>query len=150
MWRALTESDILQAISGSELEALRESALGEGQADPVELQTAQVVDMVRGYIRGGGFTLGADDTLPESLIGPAVDLIIVRVGSRVIGTIFDSDGIRRDAAKAAQSLFRDVATGKFRVESPEDVADVSEQGQITAPRMTTPTRYFDDANQDGI
>lgn len=149
-WRTLTETDLLQALSGSELDALRAAVLASGQADPIATQIAQVVDMVRGYIRGGGFDLGEADTIPESLISPAVDLIVLRVGSRAAGFLLDDNNVRRDAARAAQSLFRDVANGKFRVESPTDKADAAEQGQVTAPSMTTPTTYFDRSSQEGI
>ena len=147
-WRDITEADILQRLSGAELEALRAAALGDGQADPVASAIPMASDMVRGYISAGGFALGAGYTLPERLILPAVDFLVVDISTRAAGLLIDSDGHRAAARKDAIRLFERVADGRYAVEAPVD-AD-TEGSAASAPLLAVAPRRFTRAAQDGI
>jgi len=147
-WRDITEADILQRLSGSELDAIRAAALADGQADPVAPAITLASDMVRGYISAGGSALGAGYTLPERLILPAVDCLVVDISTRAAGLLIDSGGHRAEARKAAIRLFERVADGRYAVEAPDDADD--ETSAALAPAMSTPDRRFSRAAQDGI
>jgi hypothetical protein len=148
-WRALTEADILQRLSGAELEALREAALADSQADPVAAQIAQTVDFVRGYIAANASnTLGPVDTLPERLILPAVDILCVDISTRAAGMLIDPDGQRAKAKQDAIRLVERVADGKYAVEAPETAT--TETASSSTPKYITPTSNFNAASQDGI
>lgn len=150
-WRAITEDDLLEAISGDELTGFREAALADGQDDPVEDSIRAVTDEVRGYVAGNSQnTVGPEGTIPERLMRAAVDRIIVRIGSRVLGSIFDEEGIRQQAAKDAKKLFEDAARGLFAVEQPDTAAEASEQNTMVGPSIRKPNRKFSNERQDGI
>ena len=56
-------------------------------------------------------------SLPEGLIGPAVDLIVLAIMSRAAGTILDPDGHRKKMGDEAMRIFREVAEAKLIVEA---------------------------------
>jgi hypothetical protein len=148
-WRTPTETDLLDFISGAEMEALRAAVLSDGQADPIATQLSKTVEMVRGYIAANTKnTLGAAGTLPERLIGPCCEIAILKIGSRAAGLIFDTDNVRRDAARAATRILEAVAAGDYAIEQPETAGDAAQQGAANTPSFSEPCRKF--ANQDGI
>ena len=148
-WRAITEADLLQCISGAELETLRETLLADGQADPVASQITLTVNLVRGYIAAhSANSLGNDGTLPDALIGPAMDYVAVDVIKRIPGRRIDQ--ARDDARKAAIALFEQVSAGKYAVEAPDSTAVPSESMSSPTPKITTPTNYFSREQQEGI
>jgi len=117
-WRAISESDLLAKISGDELSALRDAALGDGQPDPVAAAIAQVTDMARGYIMSNpANAIGPAGTVPERIIGACVDILVVDIGSRVAGTILDPNDVRRTAKNNALTLLRDIAANRFAIEA---------------------------------
>jgi hypothetical protein len=121
-WISITDAEILTRISGAELSGFRAAALGTGQVDPVPVVTLQVVEMVRGYIAGCRQNqLGPETTVPEKLIGPTVDLIVVEVEKRAAGSLIDPSGTRRDSQREAMTILRDVAACRFVLEAPDDV-----------------------------
>ena len=145
-WRAITEADLLLRLSGSELDALREAALGDGQADPIQGAIDQVTELARGYIAAnGGVTLGAAGTLPERLIAPCVDILVVDVSGRAAGTLSDPNETRRDAYRAAIRLLEQVAAGNYSIDDPDDGAE-----QSASPSISEKTRTHDRTSQDGI
>jgi hypothetical protein len=119
-WREMTEADILQRISGTELDIMRQALLARGQADPVASQIALTTDYVRGFVAAYRRNqLGPAGTLPESLMLPACDILIVDLNTRAGGVLIDDSGERsRSKATAVSMLRNDVATGKFSVEDP--------------------------------
>lgn len=122
-WRTVTESDLLQKFSGDELEALRSAGLASGQADPIAGNIRQLVDFVRGYISTHPSNrLGPDGTLPERLILPAIDYLVVDVSSRVAGMLIDLNDTRKGAKADAVRLFERVSVGLFRVEDATEFA----------------------------
>jgi len=120
MWREITESDLLNQISGSEIEALRSAALGMGQADPVQPSINDVTAEVRGYIAGNAKNdLDADPAkLPDRLIAASVSLIIIQIMTRAGGTMIDPKGARQKRADEARRLLGHVADGTFSITDP--------------------------------
>jgi hypothetical protein len=115
-WITITENDLLTVLSGPELDAFRATAKADGQADPVAPTITQVIDMVRGYVGGNKINLlGPTGTIPAKLLAPALDIIAVRIPSRV-GKAPKSG--RKDAADAAVKLLEQVARGAFDIEEP--------------------------------
>jgi hypothetical protein len=148
-WRAITETDLLQRISGDELEALRASALDDDQTDPVAEHISQTTELVRGYIAACSRNeLGADGTIPERLIRAACDLLVVDVSSRSAGLLIDLNDTRKAARDAAIRLLEQVAACRFAIEQPDDAGDDSPE--TPAPSMYDKTLYFSRAAQDGV
>jgi len=106
MWRALTENDLKTGLSGTELSRFRSAALADGQADPIQDVIDSVTDLVRGYIAANRENiLGPDGTLPEKLVRPAVDYLVIEVQKRVAGVVIDPKSARKDARDAAVRSF---------------------------------------------
>lgn len=120
-WITITEADVLTALSGAELSALRGAALATGQADPVAPTIAQVTDLVRGYVGGcTRNTLGPAGTIPQKLLPTALDLLAARIPRRVDRS--PSKG-REQAEKDALELLGSVAACKFDIEEPLTATD---------------------------
>lgn len=146
-WRELIEDDLLKKISGAELEGFRAAALADGQADPIDDQIVLTTDLARGYIAAGGYELGDADTLPERLIGPACDLIILDVMSRAAGSAIDPEDVRKANAKRATKIFEQVAAGKYAITDPVSGGEQSSGG---ATRVTTNTPRVNRTNLGGF
>jgi hypothetical protein len=139
-WRAPTETDLQGSVSADELAAYRDAAIGDAEnADPIAGQLATVVNLVRGYLRAGSVEMGPDGTLPETLIRPAMDFLTVDVIKRLP---IDLSEDRRRARDAALSIFRDVATGKMRVEDfgKPSTASSGAGAQLVSSRPNLTTR----------
>lgn len=148
-WRAITESDVLQRISGDELSALRASALADGQEDPVAEHIAQVTDLVRGYISAcASNSLGPDGTLPERLIRAACDILVVDISTRSAGILIDLSETRKDARDAAVRLLEQVAACRYAIETPEEAG--TETTMSPSPSMYRKHRHFRRRDQEGI
>ena len=116
VWRSPTEADLAASISAAEVEAYRTAAADEdAHGDPIQTLLTRAVNFVRGYIRTReNIAMGPSGTLPESLIAPAMDYIAFDVVKRVPRANTED---RRHARDAALAIFRDVASGKFTIES---------------------------------
>jgi hypothetical protein len=151
MWREITEDDLLNQISGAEIEALRSAVLGMGQSDPVQPAIDQVVAEVRGYITANqANSLDADPAkIPDRLIGAAVSLIIIQIMTRAGGMMIDPESARSKRADESRRLLRDVAAGKFSITDPDSGA---ENSATVAPRYTPrrSSRRFDRNSQDAL
>ena len=128
-WQSITEADLLTVVSGAELQTLRGTSLGSGQDDPVAPIISQVVNLVRGYI-SNGMPLSDAGTIPGTLLAPTLDIIAVRIGTR-IGR--DPSAARKAAHDAAMQLMRDVADRKIQVEEDQSgrIEQVNEVTRIT-------------------
>lgn len=122
-WRIPTDSDLAASISAAEIAAYRVAAVDDTQGDPVTTKLTAVVELVRGYCRAGSMVMGPAGTLPETLIGPAMDFVAVDVVKRLKGVSED----RRRARETALSIFRDAAAGKMRSED-YGAADTASSG----------------------
>ena len=137
-WNAITESDLLTRISGPELDGLRSAALGTGQDDPID----DAIDQVTGYVRGRiaanpTNTLGTAGTIPQSLLGAALDILVIEVSQRAAGTLIDPSNVRRDAANEARRLLADVASGKFSIDETSGTGSQTGTG-VTRPQHSDP------------
>jgi hypothetical protein len=145
-WIIPAESDLLTAISQTELAAYRAAATATGQADPVAPTLAQVADLVRGYV--GAYkpnTLGPPGTIPQKLLAPALDLACVRLPQRVGVPPKD---VRQAAEQRAVRLLEQVAAGIFNIEEP----DVPTSETTEAPRPTIAARrpHFTRRSEEGV
>lgn len=148
-WRRITEEDLLTRISGTELETFRSLLLGDGQKDPVEFYIDQVTDQARGSIAGHkANTLGLAGTIPQKLIGPCVDLIVIEIMKRCGGVLVDPNDARKDAARKADKLFERVENGKFAIEEPNEKS--TEVIGAPSPSISANTARFKRDQQDGI
>ena len=147
-WRELTTDDLLAALSGPEVTALRTKALGDGQNDPVDQALASAVLMVRDRIAAHrGNKLAAGNTLPEGMVRVAVAIarwdILTRLNVESLMT-----PQREGQYKDALAELRDVAAGRVSIETPEEADDTPRQA--VRPRINGRTSAFKRAQQDGI
>jgi phage gp36-like protein len=148
-WRAITETDLLQRMNSDELTELRETGLASGQSDPVAEQIEQVINFVRGYISANpANTLGPDGTLPERLIRPACDILVIDVSSRSAGFLMDLSETRKTAKSDAIRLLEQVAAGNYAIESPDTEGTDTRTPQT--PLMYEKTRTYTRDDQEGI
>jgi Protein of unknown function (DUF1320) len=145
-WIIPAESDLLTAFSETELATYRAAALAGGQADPVAPTLAQVVDLVRGYV--GAYrpnTLGAEGTIPQKLLAPAIDLVAVRLPQRV--GVAPKD-VRKAAGDQAIRLLEQVAAGVFNIEEPDEASTET----TSAPRPSIRARRprFNQRDEEGV
>ena len=145
-WIVPTESDLLTALSETELATYRAAATASGQADPVTPTLAQVVDLVRGYV--GAYrpnTLGLPGTIPQKLLAPALDLVAVRLPQRVGVPPKD---VRKSAADQAVRLLEQVAAGVFNIEEPDSAT--LETTSAPRPSIAAHRRHFTQHTEEGV
>jgi hypothetical protein len=145
-WRAITNQDILTKLSADELAQVRAQA-SEG-TDPVSDAVALVVERVRGSIAANSKnTMGPEGTLPERLIDAAVALMVPALYGRTAGLLIDLNDVRKEAAKEATALLREVARGLFAVELPATGPVAEEDARSAAAELVSgggPTLRRDD------
>ena len=155
MWVEVTEDDLKEVLSGTELASYRAVALASGQSDPIAGTISRTVNRVRDYIAANGSNqLEEGEKIPDGLLQAALDLLAVEIMKRAAGRIQDPENVRRDAAIEARRLLERVAEGKHPVEQPTIIED--EVMQTPSPTITT--RQTDwttqdkwrQSNQDGI
>lgn len=112
-WAAITEADLMEYLSGQELESFRRATQRPGESDPVAGIIGKVTDLVRASIMAcPRYTLAADGTIPDVLQDAACSIAVVKIMARAGGAILDPSGERRKASEAARQTLRDVASGK--------------------------------------
>ena len=147
-WNIITTDDIKARLAGAELNALQTAALADGQVDPTPEIVAQAIDEVRGYVAAGGFTLGAEGTIPGKLKGATLNLIRYRLCSRLpVASLLTEARIKE--YEDALRLLEQVAAKKFMVEEPTVAAD--EQAGASSPRFNnSKVLVYTPENQEGI
>lgn len=145
MWITISSDDVKTRLAGAEVAAFSQRALATGQADPLPEITAQVVREVRGHVAGGGGTLGEGLTLPDELLGAAVDIVAFRLTTR-LGLPVKED--RRLAYEHARSLMGQVGRGEFAIVAPETVAAAQASG--ARPAHTQRQRHHTREAQEGL
>lgn len=139
-WRAITEADLLTRISGPELSAIRAAALGTAQPDPVQATIDQVTLEVRGRVAAcRANQLGSGDTIPDELLAHALAMIVVALMPRAAGLMIDANDARKDAAKRAESVLKDVARCDFAIEQPANVSSQVLSSPTPSICANTPT-----------
>lgn len=132
-WRKLTEDDLVAALSRDEVEAYRR----DFETDPVPELLRQAAETVRGYVRSNGAVRmdPTPETLPASLVGPAIDYAVVSVLKRLA---FDTNETRAQARADALALFRDIAAGRHRPEDCDQPPDDAHRILSSAPATGRP------------
>lgn len=147
-WAAITTDNIKARLAGAELNALQTAALAQGQTDPTPEIVAQAIDEVRGYIAAGGYTLGAEGTVPSKLRGATLNLIRYRLCSRLPVASLMTDARIKEYDDAVR-LLEQVASKKFLVEDPVIAAE--EQAGAPVPRFNnSQILTYTPENQEGI
>lgn len=142
-WITLAEADVLTVLSGPELAGYRAAALADAQADPVQPTLDDVTGDVRGYVAAcNKNTLGPDGTIPARLKSAALDLVAVRIPSRVGRS--PKPG-RKELAEQAIEKLKAVAACKFGIADPQpDQLPVSDETPAApAPSISSPRRHRD-------
>lgn len=147
-WRAITQDDVLTALTGPELSATRTAAIAVGQADPLPAVIQSVTDEVRGYIAGSvSITLGAEGTIPDKLVNTACDMAVWYLLKRLPVKSLITEA-RRDAYDEAMRKLRDVAANRFRIEMPTTVTN--EQIAVPMPSIAPGPSRLRRRWEDGI
>lgn len=145
-WITLAESDLLTRMNSKELEGIRAAALAAGQADPVAPSILQVVNHIRGAVRAcDSNTLGDGDTIPDELLGEALDMLVYILPSRV-GTY--TTATRKDLHDKAVKLLQRVAECKFYIQNPTTASTTDPPK--SKPAITARDKEFTRTKQDGI
>ena len=98
-WIAITDDDLNDAKLAPLVEALRSSALGSGQADPVDAIVGKVVTEVRKAIAAGGVAVDSASalTVPPSLVSMTCRLVMWEAKGRLeLDRDYDKDDHRED------------------------------------------------------
>jgi hypothetical protein len=138
-WVTLTAQHLRDRLSDAELSAIERAAQdidGRKLGESVRNVTAKV----RGYVAAhASNTMGPAGTIPETLVGAALDLLIVEHSTRCGGALLDPRGLRKEAAERATELLKDVARGTFAVEDPEPAdGEQAEQRSHAGPAVEEP------------
>ncbi len=145
-WIEIAESDLLTRINSAELEGIRAAALAVGQADPVAPSIIQVVNRIRGSVAAcDSNTLGDGDTIPDELLGAALDMLVYIIPSRVGA---DASDTRKDLHDKAVALLKEVALCRFYIQDPVTASTTDPPKSV--PAITARDREFTRAKQDGI
>ena len=148
-WITPAESDLLLAISGAELAALRKAALATGQADPVAPSMYNAAQTVRGYVAAcHQNTLGPEGTVPDELLQALADTTVCNIIKRVPG--YDISEPRQTARDAATALLKDVAACKFALAQPETAGEETMSGGAPISVVNSVTRNATRANLDSL
>ncbi len=139
-WRTITESDLLSALSGAEVEAFRRSA--DFETDPVERQIADAAEYVRGLIRSGGAAKlsSTEGALPPALIPATVDYLRYRLLTRHNIVVNES---RTKAYEDALELFEKVRSGDYVPEGDGVEDDSDAKAAAPAAAEAAPPRMLD-------
>jgi len=136
LWESKT---LVAALAQEEIDAYRRSAVN----DPVCPQIRSTVAYVRGVIRSAPTRVKLnpdEETLPESLIMPAMDYLRFSVCIRQNIAANES---RTKAYENAVQLFRELRDGRFVPESDDVTDDSRDIAGSPAHGTATPTRLLD-------
>jgi hypothetical protein len=147
MWRALTEDDILAALSAPETAAYQTAAIVVGQ-DPLAEITAQVVHECRSHIADcPRNTLAPGETLPRRVHYHALALIRFRLITRLDLEVSED---RRREQRDAIEFFRRVSECKVAVEPADATENSTDSFASPRPGITARRRQYSRDQQDGI
>lgn len=127
-WRELTVRDVAAALNQDEIDMYNQLPDFKSLEDPVGDLLKEVASYVRGFCRASGKTKIDPNnryTIPESLIKPAISIVVYRMSARMPMEVTDS---RKEANKTAEELLEKVAKGEFLPESYGVGDDINWQG----------------------
>ncbi|MBA4136763.1 MAG: hypothetical protein C0518_05550 [Opitutus sp.] len=147
-WIPLTEAKFLEQCSGAEVTAIKASALGTAQGEPLTATIAKVVQEVRGYV-AANVQNKLDDTrttIPQELEADAIAVIRFRALNRLpVKSLLTETRVQE--YKDALRKFEMVAAGKFSLEQP---ATASDQVTNTGPAVTVVSSTTRRATRDKL
>lgn len=149
MWKTLTESDVLAALSAPETAAYQTAARGRGQNVLADIIT-QVVDECRAHIADCKHnTLAPGNTLPERVMFHAVVLIRYRLMTRL--NLEVSEDRRKEQVQSVE-FFRRVSECKAAIEPGDGTGAADDTAAMASPRpgIVARERNFSRGMQDGI
>lgn len=148
-WLTITEANVLSKLSAPELAAMKTAALASGQANPLTEAIADVVREVRGYVAAcSGNTLGEGDTIPDELLGAAINRIRYELATRLPVASLLTDA-RKEANRDAVALFGRVAACTFRI-IPPTTAAAAQAGGPAVQVVSTTTRQASRSHLSGL
>jgi len=149
-WRALTKADILSKLPQLELDAIVAATDVADEATLLATAIADVTGTVRGYVDAfpGNSLDATTDTVPDVLVGVAVDLLVFDLMPPTGIDALDPTGRRQKAYDRAYQTLRDCAAGKFRV--PQPPTPTTDAYDSPSPSFDAPDRNFTNTTQDGI
>lgn len=119
-WITLQPGDVNEYLDLKQLDALRNHALTNGEADPLVEIIGDVAERIRAEIRGCASnrvsTTGGE--IPPSLKSAAIALIIEAVYMRLPGLALNNE--QRDAADNARKYLARIAACEVPVAAPDD------------------------------
>lgn len=146
-WRIPTTEDLTSVLSLTEIETYSRGAASL-DADPVPRILANTADLVRSYCRSHGNVALSPvaGTIPEGLIGPAMDYAAYNLLKRFPLKITET---RTSARDAAIRIFQDVAEGKLTPESYGAAADTP-SGQVAVEVAVSSRRRVTSEKLEGL
>lgn len=145
-WKALTETHLRTRLSGREIDAFKNGALGPGEADPVAGMIEAVTERIRGSIAANPRNeLGAAGQIPVVLFDAALSILTMRMMVRAYGEILDPTGERKRACEAAEALLEKIEEGKGPA-IPGLASDDAPGVQSTAPGILV--TYYETHEED--
>lgn len=144
-WRTLTETDMLAALSATEVEAYQRS---DGYTDVLPRILNDTAELIRSYCRShGNIRLSPQaGTIPASLVAPATDYAVFQLLKRMPVRILEA----RSAAKDdAIRIFRDIADGRITPESYGAAPDAA-SGKVSIEMARMSRRRVTSENLEGL
>ncbi len=142
-WRTVDESDLAAILAQSEVDAYRQSGPTDG-SDPVSSLLKSTVETVRGHIScNGAVRMGPLETIPKSLVIPAMDFAAAKVLNRISIPLSED---RRRALERAEQLFEKISTSVLTPESYSESGETDEDKRpASAPAYAdaSPARLLD-------
>lgn len=149
-WITITVADLNDHKVAELVTALREEALGDGQADPMPGIIIEVTNEVRSAIAfSGRYTVDVNAAaIPQGLREIAAKKILRVMKGRLQLPLSDDEA--KDA-EIYEARIKALIKGEWPVDEPDDPLSTPEvQSAAPTPRITKRHRHFDRCSQDGI
>lgn len=149
-WISLTERNVAKYQAGGMVEAYKSAALSDDTLEPLAEVIAGTVNLVRGYIKTGGYSVDRDGSkIPSELETAALAIIVATIKPRIMQELSSTESANLSDAR---QLLRDIAAKKFDVSTPDEPESASETTQssggcvLVRPARGTPQR----SDYDGL
>ena len=126
-WISLTERNVAKYQAGGMVEAYKSAALSDETLEPLAEVIAGTVNLVRGYIKTGGYSVDRDASkIPSELETAALAIIVATIKPRIMQELSSTESANLSDAR---QLLRDIAAKKFDVSTPDEPESASETTQ---------------------
>jgi hypothetical protein len=147
-WVTIAPDDILGALNATEMRALSEAHVENGQTDPITAAIRVVIARVRGSILSWQHNqIDRDATLiPPELLDDAIWLVIQRLKLRFPAEKVQLTDAQKERIKTAEERLNKITTGDLRISAPlnpsSQTAQVSGGIEVISPGR----RHFRNTN----